>query len=73
MIKSVLVSQVCGEPGDTCGSCGGAACGLCGGLGCSGAKTKGETALTRATEADGLLKDKEAEANSILEEVCALD
>ena len=67
---SLFPYQVCGQPGDSCGSCGGAGCGYCGGLGCEGAKPVSQQALDRAREAEGLLKGKEDEAGSVLEEVC---
>lgn len=56
---------------DTCDTlCGGAGCAKCGGLSCTeGATTKAENALDLATQADTLLKDKEAKARDELNRI----
>ncbi|XP_077998074.1 laminin subunit beta-1-like [Glandiceps talaboti] len=61
--------MVCGQPGDSCGACGGAGCGQCGGLGCGGAAPTADEAQDRAADAGIKLRQKERDANELLDEV----
>ncbi|XP_033106488.1 laminin subunit beta-1-like [Anneissia japonica] len=64
-----LNTKVCGSPGDSCGSCGGAGCGTCGGLGCNAALSIANQAKERAQLAQNKFAQKEIDANNILGEV----
>ncbi|XP_071961218.1 laminin subunit beta-1-like [Antedon mediterranea] len=70
---NALNVQVCGNPGDSCGQCGGAGCGTCGGLGCNGARNIANKAKERAQTAQEKFTEKEKEANAKLQAVEAVE
>ena len=63
-----MSSKVCDGRGDPCDSlCGGGGCGKCGALSCDeGAVTKADNALSLAREAEGLLRNRQAESEEMM-------
>lgn len=63
-----LNDAVCDGRGDPCDAlCGGGGCGKCGALSCDeGAVTKAESALALAKEAEGILRNRQAESEEMM-------
>jgi laminin, beta 1 len=63
-----LNNEVCDGRGNPCDSlCGGGGCGKCGALSCDeGAVTKAENALSLAKEAEGILRNRQSEAEEMM-------